>query len=261
MDFYDGQIFVGEYPQESAEWCNSGQQYHIIEISTSSDGMRMYKISANNIKEHGNMITDYISTSVLKPVIYSQDEVCLYKDITEVKSLQNDDVVAYHALRQIIMQCFSSENEVMQNFDLIWDAYGVYDYQGNIITDSLDVVKEYWQNRNLKNFETFLRDNPLLYTDGNYYGVEETDRNEMAQQFLSYQMKQTAGLNPTTIEWHTKKKACKEMPVEEFMALASAIEQYTLPFYNTMQSRKEQIFDATDKGSVFATEITYDNLA
>lgn len=206
------------------------------------------------------MIKDYLSKSALIPVVYSNTGVKLYKWITEIKSLQNEEIIGYHALTQTILIPFESKEVVESNFDLIWDAYGVYGYQGNIVADSLDVVKEYWQNRNLKNFETFLRDNPLLYTDGNYYGVEETDRNEMAQQFLSYQMKQAAGLNPTTIEWHTKKKACKEMPAEEFMALAAAIEQYTLPFYNTMQSRKEQIFDAIDKESVFATEITYNNI-
>lgn len=206
------------------------------------------------------MIKDCLSESVLQNIVFAPTGIKLYKDIVEIKSLQSDEIVGYHALTQTILVPFESKDVVESNFALIWDAYGIYEYQGNIITDTLDTVKEYWQSRNLKNFESFLRSNPLLHTDGNYYGVEETDRNEMSQQFLSYQMKQAAGLNPTTIEWHTKKRACKEMPVEEFMNLASAIEQYTLPFYNTMQSRKEQIFDAMDKKSIFDIDITYDNL-
>lgn len=203
------------------------------------------------------MIEDFLSQSEISPVIYSANGVYLNKNITKIYSLQSADVIGYQSLRLCVLIPFSSKEEVENNFDLVWQAYGVSDYTGNIISDSLDIVKEYRQMQNLNSFNEFLKNHPLLFSDGNYYGVEETDRNEMAQQFLSYQIQKEAGLNPTTIMWHTKKKACKELPVEDFLMLVSAITQYTLPYYNQMQERKEQIFDAEDKMTILSTPTTY----
>ena len=205
-----------------------------------------------------NIIQDYFSDTMPPSVTYAEKGVYLYKDITPIYSLNNpEEIVSYQCLRQCVRQEFESREVVEGNFDLIWKAYGECGYDGNILTDSIETVMNFWQNKNLDDFNQFLKENPLLYIDGNYYGVEEIDRNEMSQQFLSYQVKEKAGLNPTSIQWHNKKKACKKFTLEDFLTLTLAIEQYTLPYYNLMQSRKEAIFNCTDKIDVFKIPITY----
>lgn len=209
-----------------------------------------------------NIIKDYISVNKPSEVTYSKNGVYLCKNITPIYTLITKDqleqpIIGYQYLKLCVNQSFESKKMVEDNFDLIWVGYGEGKYSNNILVDSIQNIKEYWQNRNLENFNQFLKENPLLYTDGNYYGVEEVDRNEMSQQFLSYQIKEQAGLNPTGIQWHNKKKACKEFTLEEFLNLTLAIEQYTLPYYNLMQSRKEAIFDCTEKIDVFDIPITY----
>lgn len=207
------------------------------------------------------MIQDYISRTPLSSVELTDDFCYLNKNITEIKSLSNPEVIiGYQCLRLFIEQNFENKAEIEQNFDLLWKAYGTYNYPSDILADSLDKVKEYWQEQNLIQFNQFLKDHPMLYTDGLYYGVEEVDRNEMNQQLGAYNTKKAAGSNPTGIQWHSKKKACKEMSVEDFLALSAAIEQYTLPYYNRMQERKEVIFDCTDKGDIFDIPITYEEL-
>ena len=42
MDFYIGQIFVGEYPPEAADWCNDNGAY--IEEIEAKDGQRRFRI-------------------------------------------------------------------------------------------------------------------------------------------------------------------------------------------------------------------------
>lgn len=204
------------------------------------------------------MIKDLISKTPISVVSVTGDGVCLNRDIVEIKSQTNDSILAYQSVSIFIDQNLGSIQEVTDNFDLIWKAYAECSYDGNILTDSLKTVMEYWHNCNLKNFETFLKEHPMLHTDGLYYGVEEVDRNEMNQQFGSYTIKQVAGLKPTAIQWHSKKDECKEFTVEDFTVLAVAIENYTLPYYSLMQSRKKGIFQCEDKLSVFNIPITYD---
>lgn len=204
------------------------------------------------------MIKDLISKTPISVVSVTGDGVCLNRDIVEIKSQTNDSILAYQSVSIFIDQNLGSIQEVTDNFDLIWKAYAECSYDGNILTDSLETVMNCWHNKNLANFEKFLKENPMLHTDGLYYGVEEVDRNEMNQQFGSYSIKQAAGLNPTGIQWHSKKEECKQFSVDDFIALAVAIENYTLPYYNLMQNRKKDIFKCEDKASVFNIPITYE---
>lgn len=204
-------------------------------------------------------LKDYISENPISPVTITSEGTYLNKDITEIKSKVNsDETISYQSLQLFVDQDLGSVETVQSNFDLIWDVYSNTNYDGNILTDSLDTFKEYWHSINLKNFEVFLAEHPMLHTDGFYYGVEEVDRNEMMQQFQSYLMKENAGLNPTSIQWHNKKAACKDFTLEEFLGLSLAIEQYTLPYYNEMQKRKENIFNAETKSDVIKVSVKYE---
>ena len=207
------------------------------------------------------MFQDYISNTILQPVQMTFDGCYLNKNITEIKSLENpENIIGYQCLRLYIEHDLGTSEQIEENFDLLWSSYGVYNYLGNILTDSLDTVKEYWQDKNLIQFNEFLKEHPMLYTDGLYYGVEETDRNEMNQQLSMYNAKVAAGLEPTGVQWHSKKKACTEMSIEAFLMLTAAIEQYTLPYYNLMQSRKEAIFNCEEKIDIFNVPIVYETI-
>lgn len=205
------------------------------------------------------MIRDYISKTALSSVEIAEEGCYLNKNITEIRSLNDSEkVIGYQSLRLFIGETFNSKSEIEENFDLIWKAYGAHNYSGNILEDSIEAVMNFWQEKNLESFNLFLKDHPMLYTDGLYYGVEETDRNEMNQQLGAYNVKVAAGLNPISVQWHSKKKACTEFPIEDFLALSSAIEQYTLPYYNLMQTRKEAIFNCTAKIDIFDIPVAYE---
>lgn len=206
------------------------------------------------------MIKDYISKNPINTVEISEDGVYLNKDINEIKSLAGDRAIGYQCLRTHIDQNLGSESEISDNFDLIWKAYGECGYDGNILKDSIEDVMDFWHSKNLSNFETYLKEHPLLYTDGNYYGVEDEDRNEMAQQLGIYNLKVQSGLTPDGIKWHTKKKACKLLTLEEFSNLLFAVEAYALKYYELMQSRKESIYECTNKIDIFAIPITYEEI-
>ena len=126
----------------------------------------------------------------------------------------------------------------------------------NTETCTIDELKLYVQKKNSDALELFLENNPLLYTDEKYYGVSMVDRNEMTQQFLAYQLKKTISPETAdTIKWHSKGSKCTEMTVTDFATLALAIYDYTEPYYEQMQTIKENIMKAEDKDAVLAIKI------
>lgn len=48
MDFSIGQVFVGEFPEEAALWCNEGNIAHIEETSPEGSEVREFSIVAND---------------------------------------------------------------------------------------------------------------------------------------------------------------------------------------------------------------------
>lgn len=126
----------------------------------------------------------------------------------------------------------------------------------DVDTCTLDELKLYVQKKNSDALELFLENNPLLYTDEKYYGVSMIDRNEMTQQFLAYQLNKTVNSEAAdVIKWHSKGSKCTEMSVTDFAALALAIYSYTEPYYEEMQTIKENIMNAEDKEAVLAIKI------
>ena len=208
-----------------------------------------------------NTIQDYFSDTMPPSVTYAEKGVYLYKDVTPIYSLNNqDEIVSYHCLKQCIRQEFESRKIVEDNFNLIWKAYGECGYDGNILTDSIETVMDFWHSKNTENLENYLATHPILYTDGFYYGVEEKDQNEMTREYASYKMEEGAGLNPVGIQWHSKKGECKYMSEEEFITLASTVKTYAMKYYHLMQSRKKQIYECTDKADIFSIPITYEEI-
>lgn len=126
----------------------------------------------------------------------------------------------------------------------------------NVETCTLEELKLYIQKSNSEALEMFLENNPMLHTDGKYYGVAEVDRNEMIQQYVSYNLKKT--IDPETedvIMWHSKGTKCTPMSVTDFATLSLAISNYTEPYYEDMQEIKEAIMQAEDKEAVLAIKI------
>ena len=124
----------------------------------------------------------------------------------------------------------------------------------DINTCTLDELKKYRQSRNKEAMNDFFRNNPMKHTDGLYYGVEDEDRTEMAEEYLGYMVEKA--VNPDAkLEWHSKGSACTERTEEEFNAISKAVRAYTKPYFNQMQAIKESIFAAKDKDAVMAIKI------
>lgn len=116
-------------------------------------------------------------------------------------------------------------------------------------------IKKQEENKAL--FASFLKDHPLLYTNGKYYGVSLEDQNEISLNLTQYQLQVQAGIANPVLEWHAVSEGCEPWAVEDLTALAIAISNYIYPWFHKMQEYKTAIFNATSKEEVEALQIVY----
>lgn len=100
------------------------------------------------------------------------------------------------------------------------------------------------QNENNGLLETYLKNHPIQWKDGKYYGVTKEDQSEIALNLTQYQLAVTAGL-PPYLEWHALHEQCRDFTVEELSALALSISAYVYPFVCYNQSIKTAIYATT----------------
>lgn len=113
------------------------------------------------------------------------------------------------------------------------------------------------QNENNGLLATYLKDHPIQWKDGKYYGVTQEDQSEIALNLTQYQLAVTAGLSPY-LEWHALHEQCRKFTVEELSALALSISAYVYPFVRYNQSIKTIIYAATTAEELEKIVIDYE---
>lgn len=124
---------------------------------------------------------------------------------------------------------------------------------------TLDEYKTYKQNVNKKALADYLENNPLLWSDGKYYGVSQEDQIEMQTDLTVYNLKQANGQTDWKLEWHDKTKACREFGLEEFYSLMSAIVDFVYPLRRKQEGYKEQIYACETREELDAIVISYND--
>lgn len=148
-------------------------------------------------------------------------------------------------------------NKVQENTTDINTILGKYD----ISSIDVSTLQYYRQEENKDNLRQFLLNNPLLWTDGNYYGVTQDDQNEMIADKTAYEFKQSIGQTDWKLEWHNIKHSCREFAVEEFAALLNAIIDFVYPYRKLQEAYKEQIYSCTSKEQLIEITLEYNEQA
>lgn len=125
------------------------------------------------------------------------------------------------------------------------------------ITD-FESAKERKQNENKKALSKFLHENPIQWTDGQFYGVTEEDQNELALNLNQYQLQVAAGIPDPKLEWHPRHSVCREFTLEEYTALILTVKNFVYPYVQHCQEIKEQIYTAETIDDLKGVEIVYE---
>lgn len=155
-----------------------------------------------------------------------------------------------------------SYEKLQQEIQKQASAVKVLDQQVNQTVDitelSLEDAKDFRQQENKQILKTFLDENPVLWTDGSYYGVSEQDQSEMIADLTLYNLKQSMGQTDWKLEWHNKKKSCREFTVEEFYALINTIADFVYPYRRLQEYYKEKIYACESMSALLKLEFVYD---
>ena len=100
------------------------------------------------------------------------------------------------------------------------------------------------QNENNRLLATYLKNHPIQWKDGKYYGVTQQDQSEISLNLMQYQLAATAGFS-TSLEWHALHEQCRTFTVEELSELALSISAYVYPLVRYNQSIKTIIYGTT----------------
>ena len=142
------------------------------------------------------------------------------------------------------------------------EGYIYNPYTGTCVPDSefahiLEKAQIDKQEENKKIFADFLKNHPLLYNDGKYYGVTLEDQTEISLNINQYHLQISSGIENPILEWHSIHEGCKPWSIEDLTALAATISNYIYPLFHKMQDYKTQIFAASSIDEVNSIELIY----
>ena len=103
----------------------------------------------------------------------------------------------------------------------------------------------------------WLANNPMLYSDGNYYSVTEEKQSLLNSNLASYERATAAGI-PYPLKWNSTGAECTEWEYADLIALSLSIAAYVAPKVSTQQAVEVQIRACETKEEVDNVVISYE---
>lgn len=103
----------------------------------------------------------------------------------------------------------------------------------------------------------WLANNPMLYSDGNYYSVTEEKQSLLNSNLASYERATAAGI-PYPLKWNSTGAECAEWEYADLIALSLSIAAYVAPKVSTQQAVEVQIRACETKEEVDGVVISYE---
>ena len=103
----------------------------------------------------------------------------------------------------------------------------------------------------------WLANNPMLYSDGNYYSVTEEKQSLLNSNLASYERATAAGI-PYPLKWNSTGAECTEWEYTDLTALSLSIAAYVAPKVSIQQALEVQIKACETKEEVDGVVISYE---
>lgn len=103
----------------------------------------------------------------------------------------------------------------------------------------------------------WLANNPMLYSDGNYYSCTEEKQSLLNSNLASYERATVAGI-PYPLKWNSTGAECTEWEYSDLITLSLSIAAYVAPKVSTQQALEVQIRACETKEEVDSIVISYE---
>lgn len=196
------------------------------------------------ILDKNNIVID--QTTYLRYVI-KQNEIFKNCDKDIATGIIGSDCNTYYDLQNITI--VKSDNKNIQT-----NLYKYNPYQQDFICRySLEELQQLKQTENKKLFNQFLKENPLIWTDGKKYGVTLEDQQEIQSMLNQY----TLTKEKSVLEWHAQGEENVTWSFINLLSLLNNILSFVLPYYHQCQKYKSQIYNTVSIEEVNKIEIKY----
>lgn len=119
--------------------------------------------------------------------------------------------------------------------------------------------KETLITKSKKDLEAYLLNNPLQWTDGNYYSITAEKQAQLTSKIIAATMAQTLS-QPYTLTWNSTGDVCTEWELADLYALAFAIDARVTALVGYQQVQEVAIRNAGTKEELDAIVIDYDSV-
>lgn len=120
----------------------------------------------------------------------------------------------------------------------------------------LDEYKAYRRNENNELLAKCLKEHPLLWSNGKYYGITKDDQTELADNLTAYNLKTSVGI-ASEVKWHAVNEECETWDPMELARLAITIQAMVVPLVELCQKYKVEIVACYSKEEVAAINLDY----
>lgn len=128
------------------------------------------------------------------------------------------------------------------------------------VPPDLDALRGIKQAENKAALADWLATHPLIWKDGQTYGVTQEDQDELSLNLMQYQLAVQTG-QAAQLEWHAQKQACRAFTSEEYAALSLAIAAYVYPYRRYQEQIKAAIYAAESEDEIHAVQIDYSSVS
>lgn len=111
----------------------------------------------------------------------------------------------------------------------------------------LEQFREYLREYNNSLLDKFLKDHPVLWTNGKKYGATNDDQTTMIKNYNGWKLLQEAGVEDAKLEWNAANESCKEFSEADYLGLMGAIYVYAKKMLKLCQWYKLKIINATNR--------------
>ena len=135
------------------------------------------------------------------------------------------------------------ENNIITNIEQNTEAYNAWKKSLPPETDPLMLAKEERVAQSKSDLKTYLLENPLQWTDGQYYAITAEKQNQLTSKLMAATVAQQMSTE-YHLTWNSTGDVCTEWNLSDLYALAFAIDKRVTGLVTYQQAKEIEINNA-----------------
>lgn len=151
------------------------------------------------------------------------------------------------------------ENDIITNIEQNTEAYNAWKESLPPEADSLISAKEERVAQSKSDLETYLLENPLQWTDGQYYAITAEKQNQLTSKLMAATVAQQMSTE-YHLTWNSTGDVCTEWNLSDLYALAFAIDKRVTGLVTYQQTKEIEINNANSIDELNAIIVDYNSV-